>query len=255
MRDPFAATTRPRLSTAFFVFALCCIAGSGTAAAAPAASFRRAGEASDSPEAGAASSAKMGAGFDRRRRRRRRRTAAPEDGPASAREVEKLLRRVLHREAQQPPDEGGRASDRNLIYEGQPTGGNKYPFLVSMWSWKNDVRSVVGHTLAQDLGQARTISSVIFSARVASLTQAPLRCFFDQVQNKTTLVAPTYCHGVMVTDDLFVSLWWCRWSEFSTSLLCRLALRLTRRPAYRIPASHWKAALTRARPPLSDLQF
>lgn len=32
----------------------------------------------------------------------------------------------------------GNARDRNLIYKGRPTGGKRYPFLVSMWV--NNVR-------------------------------------------------------------------------------------------------------------------
>jgi hypothetical protein len=91
----------------------------------------------------------------REERRQRGGPIAAVAAAARALEQQLMQRNVLRREAIREKDDEdhkgrnpeeerrNRADDgRNLIYHGTPTGGNKYPFLVSMWaSITNNVRT------------------------------------------------------------------------------------------------------------------
>ena len=61
---------------------------------------------------------------------RRLEAAGAADGPGKLPTLQELQERL-----QRGHDERGASRDegRTLIYNGKPTGGSKYPFLVSMW--------------------------------------------------------------------------------------------------------------------------
>lgn len=134
-------------------------------------------------------------------------------------------------------NQGRDREGRNLIYNGKPTGGGKYPFLVSMWmGTSNNVRTFRVVPIIMSFPPSfrckhpprvggfrpvQTANNLLFVQASSSVTHLA-SLLFGQVSNPN-FFTPAMCQGVMITDDMFVTMRGC-FLGASPSSLGRVAL-------------------------------